>query len=710
MTVERQPTFIEAIRHLRPEGFLDYFLHRKPTLALPLPQPSEQDGAIARQVLKNEFTLCGETYQLPDHFSWQINPSRDKEWQVSHHKFSYAIALLQTYRHSQDEQYLAKWLELVASWLDEMSSGFITASDAQVEARRIERWVYSFLLLRGTPCQTLITAQFLRKFLARIATETLYLCANLSQALNHRTLQLSSIFLVGIVFPEFHLHSYFLRVGRDKLTENLLGEFTPDGVHIELSTHYHQLSLKSFLSFVELAQNNNVVLNPELLSRLAKALDFQLYMQWPNGEIPLINDADDSDLRHLLKQGSILLNNPRWLWGATLGEVGDPPQQPSKQFEDAGYFVFSNGWGKDVKTTQKRQHVFYDCAHLGAGKHGHFDLFNFCYFANGKPLIIDPGRYTYDAIPDEDGINWRWAFKSTAYHNTVEIDGKDQTRYIPKSKPGKFKLGPAVQVIDPLFKLGQRSDWVCAKAHSAEYTPVHERFFLYMQRQYLFILDRVHIEDGESHQCDLRFHLPPEMQGQVSLQTQSQQVEAIAPDLTLLSYQSPAVAARLESGWASKSYGIKHPAPVVTLTQTAKQSIFFCTVVAPRTVATSQEADYEIQSLDLVNDPSDAMLLFQVNGCREGQAFRDRICLGREGQSGSFQGDDLTFAGHWLGYRQTASGQITYLLSQQAQQITIGTHPLPIDPAKPFIEWSAGLDLRDAMPTVIEPPEASQNH
>ncbi|MEO1349130.1 MAG: alginate lyase family protein [Cyanobacteria bacterium J06635_15] len=681
MTVEQQPTFTDAIDQLSLTALSDYFLKRKSVAVPSLPKPSAADLAIAQQVIRNEFTLCNQTYQLPSDFSWQTNPSRDKEWQVSHHKFSYALCLIQAYRQGQDPQYLHKWMTLITSWLDEMSSGFIIASDAQVEARRIERWVYSFLLLQGTPCQQIITPDFLRRFLSRIAAETLYICENLSQALNHRTLQLSSIFLVGVVFPEFRLHPYFLQVGRDKLTDNLLCEFYPDGVHIELSTHYHQLSLKSFLSFVELAQTNNVALAPELLSTLTKALDFYLYMQWPNGEIPLINDADDGDFRYLLKQGSRRLNNPEWLWGATLGNAGHPPQQPSKQFEDAGYFIFSDGWGTDLATAQQRQHVFYDCAQLGAGKHGHFDLFNFCYFANGKPLIIDPGRYTYDAVPGQDGINWRKTFKSTAYHNTVEIDGKDQTRYIPKPKPGKFKLGSEVQVADLSFKLGQRSDWVCAKAKSVEYTPVHERFFIYMQRQYLFILDRIHIDDSERHQCALRFHLAPHLQGQISLRTQAQQVSAIAPDLTLLTYRCPGMTAYIEAGWASKKYGIKHPAPVVTLSQTDVKSLFFCTVVAPK------QSNFELQALNLLNQPTDPMLLFQVDGQIEGQPFRDRFCVSKDGYSGSFQGFGLTFEGQGVGFRQTGNGQLTYLLSQQARCIEIGQQQQLISRTACSMEW-----------------------
>ena len=244
MSVEQQPVFIEALDRLPPEKFLEYFWERKVEKVSCLPKFKAKSLAIAKQVVKNEFTLCGETHSLPKNFSWKVNPSSDKEWQISHHKFLYSTSLIQAYRHSQNEIYLRKWIELIDSWLNEMSSGFISTSDPQVEARRIEKWVSSFLLLKDTPCHWLISPDFLRRFLSRIATETLYICDHLSPALNHRTFQLSTIFLVGIVFPEFRLHRYFVRVGRDKLTENFLSEFYPDGVDIELSTHYHQLIIQ----------------------------------------------------------------------------------------------------------------------------------------------------------------------------------------------------------------------------------------------------------------------------------------------------------------------------------------------------------------------------------------------------------------------------------------------------------------------------------
>ncbi|NJR62088.1 MAG: hypothetical protein HC769_26640 [Cyanobacteria bacterium CRU_2_1] len=489
---------------------------------------------------------------------------------------------------------------------------------------------------------------------------------------------------MGVLFPEFSLHSYFLQLGKDQLTENLLNEILSDGVHIELSTHYHQLSLKSCLEFVELAQMNDIAIDRSLLQRLAKGLEFYQFMQHPNGEIPLINDADEGDFRYVLKQGSCLFQDESLLWAATLGSEGKPPQILSKYFDRSGYFVFCDTWGKDSETYQHRQHVFYDCAQLGEGTHAHFDLFSFCYYVNGQPAIIDPGRYTYDAIPDQNGINWRKAFKSTAYHNTVEIDGKDQTCYIPKAKPGKFKFGSPIEVLERDFCLGNRSDWVSAKAKSAEYSPIHQRFFLYMHRQYLLILDRVYIDDAQSHQCTLRFHLSPEFIDRVSLKPAEHSVIAIAPALTIHTYQTPGLNAQIESGWASKKYGIKTPAPVIALTQVQSESLCFCTAIAP---STAPQSNLEILSLQRMNDPTDTILLLRVEGILNGQLFYDYFCFSQQNTPAWFQRFGLTFRGHFLGIRIDHQGKLIYLISQKAQQIEIETDFQFTSEVEQSIEW-----------------------
>lgn len=60
-----------------------------------------------------------------------------------------------------------------------------------------------------------------------------------------------------------------------------------------------------------------------------------------------------------------------------------------------------------------------------AGNHGHFDLLSVEVAAFGRSLIVDPGRYTYHEAGE---VNWR-GISRHAMHNTVAVDGRNQTRY-----------------------------------------------------------------------------------------------------------------------------------------------------------------------------------------------------------------------------------------------------------------------------------------
>jgi hypothetical protein len=67
--------------------------------------------------------------------------------------------------------------------------------------------------------------------------------------------------------------------------------------------------------------------------------------------------------------------------------------------------------------------------------HAHADALSFQLWWRGRPVVVDPGTYTYEPGADRD-----W-FRSTRAHSTVRVDGRDQFRLW-----GAFRSGPLPKV------------------------------------------------------------------------------------------------------------------------------------------------------------------------------------------------------------------------------------------------------------------------
>jgi uncharacterized heparinase superfamily protein len=94
----------------------------------------------------------------------------------------------------------------------------------------------------------------------------------------------------------------------------------------------------------------------------------------------------------------------------------------TKGFPESGYYLLQRGRSDH----EDRASVLFDCGELGytaIAAHGHADALAFTMRVAGRDLLVDPGTYDYFTYPA-----WRDYFRGTRSHNTVEIDGMDQSR------------------------------------------------------------------------------------------------------------------------------------------------------------------------------------------------------------------------------------------------------------------------------------------
>lgn len=513
--------------------------------------PREASPEMIDGVMAGRFVLNGEAHDLPDPVAWRRNPSPDIEWLILLNKFYFAPGLARRFAETGDQRVAARLAALIGSWMDaDIEPGFIAAD---VTGRRLQNWVYALAGLFAAPTKPELPAGFLAKTLRAIDSQAAWLRDNLHAARNHRTLELYALLLASLAFPEMAGAGDRLPFAVRALEENALTDFRPDGGHCEQSSHYHCIALANFLNAATLLADHGLRFSGEALERLRRAAHFAARLHRPDGEIPALSDADGGSHLDTVRKAVRFFHDPELHWWAEQGSAGAPPQNESALFPESGYAVI-RGRHRDEAWADSRWLVF-DAGPLGAGNHGHFDALSIEAYAYGRALIVDPGRYVYDESGD---INWRAAFRETRAHSTVEINGKNQTRYENGGKRKRI-AGPEPRIEGRIF--GERDNvvFVGAAAVSAEYAAIHRRRILFIDDAFWIVIDD--LTAAARHDYALRWQFAADVT--LSLAPYTDGVLADVPGLSMLVLSAAPFSGAVESRFVSRAYGRKSPAPML---------------------------------------------------------------------------------------------------------------------------------------------------
>ena len=536
---------VASVRALRPVHCVTRHLHR--------------DIECAREITCGRFHLGGTTLIMPGVPRWcDTSVDSDLERWIEWSKFYYGLDLAFAYAETGDSMFAATWERLVSSWIDQMPPD-VGPTDAL--GRRLQNWIYAYDAFLEVPGFDGFTIGFDERLARRIGNDADYLQQHLTPERNHRTLELYALFITALALPPTDRERRRLEFAWRGLQQNLEVDFRPDGVHREHSTHYHMVVLRSFIGARENARRAGLDVPDAFDRSLRRALEFAMHCHRPDGTVPPLSDGDVGAYAEQLEQAAGLLHLPDVLFVATNGARGTPPATTCADFIDSGYFVQRSAWSDIASGGFGHRHLIFDCGALGDGGHGHYDTLSVVAWC-GQDLLVDPGRYTYEAASA-----WRHWFKGTAAHNTVCVDGRDQTAFLA----GKPKKRPAATLLArysrPLLEV------VGGQVVTSEYDAIHRRHVLFVASEYWVVVD--HLEGRTAHDYDLRFHLPAEAADATAVSER----RVIAPAVTLLLHGPGAV--RLEQGWVAAQYGVKSPAPVIAQTASQCVSAEFVTAIIP---------------------------------------------------------------------------------------------------------------------------------
>jgi len=566
--VSETSIFREPYHQYSANELLNYYRNRKTVQFFPVCEADQVTDDFIEKVLKNEFEFNHESHVLKQPIDWFCNPTDDIEWLIMLHKGYYLVGLMKLFNETKNNEYLQKWIELTDSWIGQVNDPGFIATD--VTGRRIQNWIYAFYFLINQKSKLTIGNDFLLRFFASLEKQVNHLINHLTPARNHRTLELYAVFLAAVVFPEFKRANQWLEYSLQALADNADTDILADGVHCELSTFYHHIVLKNLLSIKRLAIINQISMPARFDAAVSRALDFSLFVHKPDGQIPSLSDGDSGCFYDLLQQGYEFYDNEQSRFVFSQGNAGTPPSENSKAFSDSGYYILRSAWNDASESFQDARYLVFDCGPLGVGNHGHLDLLNIEMYAYGRSLIVDPGRYTYD---ESGEINWRVLFRSTRYHNTVEVNGKNQTKYSYSKRKGKYKiLGIHAKPKLISFINKNQCHFLHGMALSQEYSAIHERKIFFINEEYWLISDV--LCDKQINQYALRYHLCPEAENRTFI-TQHNNVIAIrSPGLLMMQASNNETEVSLETGFISQHYGEKQQAPIINFLRNTDNTIF----------------------------------------------------------------------------------------------------------------------------------------
>lgn len=454
-----------------------------------------RDGAVATAdaALDSTFTFYDVTGTVPRRpdggLTWEHRgPVDDREWALALNRHTYLMALVSAWRETGDAKYAAGWNDIVTDWI--LANPYPAADNNMETWRGLEvhfrvlRWAEGFDALQDAPEFEDATRILL---LSSILDHVHYLRNFHKSTSNWLAMEMNGLATAAVAWPEFKESAVWLDYAVAKLTPELARQVYPDGVQMELTSHYHWVTLRNFELFAETVRKGGRTLDGAWDDTIERMYGYLADSMRPDGFGVLNNDSDRDDNRARVLAAANVFGREDWRYLASNGAEGIAPEgPPSRVYPWAGHLIMRDGFGA------RAQWAFFDAGHMGIG-HWHFDKLHLSVAAYGRDILVDSGRYTYVGGP------WREYFRGTSSHNTVLIDGASQKAHAKTGEDlsGQFVRTETFDAAYGVFEDGYEGFEGAAR---------HERAVYYQRGAFWLVLDRVKIERPGTIAVHWHFH------------------------------------------------------------------------------------------------------------------------------------------------------------------------------------------------------------
>jgi hypothetical protein len=433
----------------------------------------------ADKIMRGELRVFGMEYMAGTVIQWNRDPRtgtmaplvfgktlnyRDERlvgdikylWEPNRHL--HLVTLAQAYRLTSDGRYLDGIRCQLESWFEQcpylMGPNWTSSLELAI---RLINWSLTWQIVGGSSSDLFTDAKGMRfrdRWLRSIYQHMHFIDGHhsrFSSANNHLIGELAGLFIGSMTWPFWPQVTRWRKSAQQELEYEALTQTGPDGVNREQAISYQQFVL-DFLLIAGLAgRANDCKFSAVYWGRIEAMMEFIASVMDVNGNIPMIGDADDGYVVRLsqsrdfcpyssmLATGTVLYSRgdfkgkarkfddkTHWLLGAggkdkyaaIVASKGSLPIH--RVFPDGGYYIL----GCNFETEQEVR-LLADAGPLGylsLAAHGHADALSIWLSVGGREFLIDPGTYAYHTESE-----WRNYFRGTSAHNTVTVDGQDQS-------------------------------------------------------------------------------------------------------------------------------------------------------------------------------------------------------------------------------------------------------------------------------------------
>ncbi len=386
-------------------------------------------------------------------------PSNDQRFELELHRHAHLIRLAQAWRLGHNPRHIAALLHHLERWFEQCHSPHSVAWASPLDAAlRLLNWSIVWQLLGADQENSIVAPALRQRWLRSIYLHTRFVRHNRARhsAANNQLIgQLVGLVAAAATWPLWPEVERWGNAARSELMVQALRQTHADGASCEQASGYQIFVFELLAMFVHIERSAGRNLDERLLRRLGAMAVFIAALRDCKGQLSHHGDGDNARALHFTPGGSdacaqmIALavdlrvapelrplvdghaDATPWLLGSLMDKRAANPvsrkERPAaravlpRAFAHGGYHLLGSRFGEadEVLMTMDTGPLGY----LGSAAHGHADALSLRLSVGGQPVLVDRGTFAHDG-----DLAWRRHFRGTLAHNTVCVDGRDQSR------------------------------------------------------------------------------------------------------------------------------------------------------------------------------------------------------------------------------------------------------------------------------------------